>query len=372
MKNIKLGLYWDVDGHHMEVTKIYKNGKCQITETWIAEDTGKDCKHVETYKIGVDGDEEYAYAQDCEGYANPGHDGEDEYAWWARKYASGALNWEPEMETKEENKMDKKLDNAKTTFTLGGITFTETKTGYYYKSTGTLDKKGQPINRRIAKAAFEKAWEEFLQTKEDEEPVVVEPETVETEEPKTEDEKKAEPEVDHYTVSTFYAGMTGYVVKKNGVEVYNGFSADEIIERFGFNPNEVTEIDIPRKEEEPKKEEKKAKKAAKPRRSKDVAFEMDLLIGHITLTAKQVDFIKHLPDTNFWENGLDSEIWCDCLADEIGGQFAGKPMTVGAMISTLREKKLITMGRDTTRQGKPKFMALTDAGKAVAGKLGLE
>lgn len=114
------------------------------------------------------------------------------------------------------------------------------------------------------------------------------------------------------------------------------------------------------------------KKAAKPRRPKDVAFEMDTLIGHITLTVKQVDFIKHLPDTCFWENGLDSALWCDVLADEIGGQFTGKPMTVGAMISTLREKKLVEVAQETGRKGKPKSMVLTETGKAVAQELGLK
>lgn len=46
----------------------------------------------------------------------------------------------------------------------------------------------------------------------------------------------------HYTVSTYYAGMTGYVVEKDGVEVYNGFSVSEVIERFGFNPDEETDV----------------------------------------------------------------------------------------------------------------------------------
>ena len=109
------------------------------------------------------------------------------------------------------------------------------------------------------------------------------------------------------------------------------------------------------------------KKVAKPRRSKDIAYEGN----GVTLTAKQVDFIKHLPDTRFWEQGLDSMPWCDVLAEEIGGQFAGKPMTVGAMISTLREKNLVSVGRDLDRKGKPKFMALTDLGKVVAKELGL-
>lgn len=45
-------------------------------------------------------------------------------------------------------------------------------------------------------------------------------------------------EINGYTVRTFYAGMTGYVIEKDGQEVYCGYSVDEIIDRFGFNPNE--------------------------------------------------------------------------------------------------------------------------------------
>lgn len=119
-------------------------------------------------------------------------------------------------------------------------------------------------------------------------------------------------------------------------------------------------------------DQKKAK-AKKARKSKDVAFSYcpngtDV----ITLTAKQVDFIKHIPDTNFYENGLDSTPWCDILADEIGGQFAGKPMTVGAMISTLREKSLIRVGVDKVNGKRAKYFAFTDMGKQVATELGLE
>ena len=44
-----------------------------------------------------------------------------------------------------------------------------------------------------------------------------------------------------YTVSTFYAGMTGYVVCKDGVEVYHGYSVDEIIDRFEIHPDEMEE-----------------------------------------------------------------------------------------------------------------------------------
>lgn len=116
------------------------------------------------------------------------------------------------------------------------------------------------------------------------------------------------------------------------------------------------------------------KPARKPRKSKDIAYE-----GHgKTLTAKQVDFILHLSDTCFWEHGLESTPWIDCLCDEIGGQFANKPMTVGAMVSTLCEKGLGYRATDsltdmaTGRSRKATYFALTDLGKEIAKELGLE
>lgn len=109
------------------------------------------------------------------------------------------------------------------------------------------------------------------------------------------------------------------------------------------------------------------KKERKPRKSKDIAHESH---GK-TLTSKQVDFIRHIPDTCFYENGLESTMWCDVLADEIGGQFAGKPMTVGAMISTLREKDLIYVQAEKVNGKKSKYFGFTDLGKKVAKELGL-
>lgn len=110
------------------------------------------------------------------------------------------------------------------------------------------------------------------------------------------------------------------------------------------------------------------KKPRKARKSKDIAYE-----GHgKTLTAKQVDFIQHLPDTCYWEDGINSVIWVDCLCDEIGGQFADKPMTVGAMISTLCEKGLAVRAKDKINKRTATSMALTDLGKEIAKELGLE
>ena len=132
---------------------------------------------------------------------------------------------------------------------------------------------------------------------------------------------------------------------------------------------------IAREAEEAKKDavaEKKTNGQKKARRSKDVVYATDWEDKHITLTAKQADFIVHLQDTCFWEQGLDSMPWCDVLADEIGGQFAGKPMTTGAMISTLREKSVITVGTDRVNGKKCKYLQLTDVGKQIARDLGLE
>lgn len=106
---------------------------------------------------------------------------------------------------------------------------------------------------------------------------------------------------------------------------------------------------------------------SKKRRSKDVAYD-----GHdITLTSKQVDFIHHIPDTGFYEKGLDSALWCDVLVCEISGQFTNNPFVVGAMLSTLREKNLIEVGYDRVNGKKAKFFTFTDLGKMVAKELGL-
>ena len=114
--------------------------------------------------------------------------------------------------------------------------------------------------------------------------------------------------------------------------------------------------DTPKADKEPKKT---------ARRSKDVAFEMD----GVTLTGKQVEFLKEMQKTNFWENGADSVLWIDVLVDEIGGQFAGKPMTIGAIVSTLKEKRIIIVGFEKVNNRKCKTLELTELGKKIIGEL---
>lgn len=119
-----------------------------------------------------------------------------------------------------------------------------------------------------------------------------------------------------------------------------------------------------------KGETKKTKKSS--RSKKNAAFKKQFGEVEITLTEKQVDFFHHMQDTCFWEQGLDSTPWIDILCDEIGGQFENKPMTVGAMVSTLREKDLLIVGVQRINGRKAKYFALTDLGKKVITELGLK
>lgn len=119
-------------------------------------------------------------------------------------------------------------------------------------------------------------------------------------------------------------------------------------------------------EEEAKKSDKAAeKKVSKPRKSKDIAYEG----CGITLTTKQVTFLKGMKDDDFWEKGLDSALWIDVFCDTMAGTF-GK-ITMGALISTLKEKDIISVGDSKVNGKRCTFFVLTDLGKQVAKELGL-
>lgn len=205
-------------------------------------------------------------------------------------------------------------------FTLNGVEYIETEKGYFYRV--EAGKK-----TRIKKAEYEEAFDALCKTTDE----------------KIDDELFGDLEDEQVNewMDEIEAGMK----KKVEEQAESDKEAEDAV-------NKKTET----------------KKASKPRKSKDIAHESN----GVTLTAKQVDFIKHIPDTCFYEHGLDSIPWCDVLADEIGGQFAGKPMTVGAMISTLREKNLISVGQDRVNGKKCKFFQFTELGKQIAKELGLE
>lgn len=202
-------------------------------------------------------------------------------------------------------------------FEIDGIIYEANDKGtYFYKSTGSVDKKGNPIMKRVSRAVYEQAFEEYTQQAQD---------TADQWETEM-DEAKAEAEAKQA-------------------------EADKQAED-NFNKKHT---------------EKKAttKKAAK--KSKDVAYRHQ----DITLTAKQVDFLREMSETSFYEHGVQSTLWCDVLVDEIGGQFAGKAMTVGAMISTLREKDLIFVAVEKVNGKKSKYFGFTELGQMVLEELEL-
>lgn len=96
----------------------------------------------------------------------------------------------------------------------------------------------------------------------------------------------------------------------------------------------------------------------------------------IGLTEKHMVFLTGLPKCFCWDHGLDSSVWVFDVRDTLESVgMAG--MTVGAMISTLREKGLLYVGvgevKNTNGRARhEKYIELTDTGKKVAEALGIK
>lgn len=242
----------------------------------------------------------------------------------------------------------------------GTIFESNEKGNYFYKSTGRTDKKGNPVMMRVSRAVYEQGFDQYIAESRD---------AADKDAENNAKEENKLPEGFRIT-SEWDGDCYSYALYRGDEFILRAYdSADLYAEanKLASSDKEAEDTVNGKKERDEKKTP-----AKKSRRSKDVAFEYcPNGTDTITLTAKQVEFMAEMTKTSFWENGLESTLWCDILADEIGGQFAGKPMTVGAMISTLREKGLVNVGRDLDRKGHPKFMELTDMGKQVATELGL-
>ena len=227
----------------------------------------------------------------------------------------------------EFNKEENTMTTNTTTFELNGTTYrVNLETNRYSKVVGGK-------TTRIGKAEFEAAQSEYDLHCDTEE---LERYLQEQEESNTDEE-----------IATIIEGMDADTED-------DSISAEEFIEK-------VQKVE----------KEKKIRKERKAKAAKKNAYHTSTVAPGVTLTEKQVDFILHLSDSNFWENGLDSILWVDVLCDEIRGQFEGKPMTVGAMISTLCEKGLGSRGKDRVNGRKCTSFALTETGKQVAAELGL-
>lgn len=253
------------------------------------------------------------------------------------------------------NEEEKTMSN---TFTVNGFTYTsnDLQTRFY-----TIDADGKKT--RISRKAYEEAkadheaWVEEQKRLDEEQQIMID----EAWEAEAEAERKArEAKIAEDAKAT--------------EDAVNGIMAT-LTEEKPEKGKKKAKKEKTGKKDQPKAEAKE--KAKKTRKSKDIAHEHKDGDLTITLTAKQVDFVLHLSDSAFWEKGLDSILWCDVLCDEIGGQFEGKPMTIGAMISTLCEKGLGIRTKDrltdeaTGRSRKGTTFQLTEKGKEIAKELGL-
>ena len=117
----------------------------------------------------------------------------------------------------------------------------------------------------------------------------------------------------------------------------------------------------PTQDEAPATKPAKAKPVRKPRPRK----------SPLDLTEKQVFFLDNMRKDDFYEHGLDSTLWIDILTDTLSS-LGMNPMTTGAMVTTLREKGLISVGTEQREKKRLKAFNLTDLGKEVMVKYGLD
>lgn len=250
--------------------------------------------------------------------------------------------------------------NMKTTFTLNGTIYESNEKGnYFYKSTGNTDKKGNPVMMRIGRHIFEQAFEEYVQTGANQASADewdTEKEIEERKEKQAESDKTAEEVINKKTEKK--EEKLNAEMKKLG---YHRIDSEWNDIRYATDAHEVMAWNTV--EEGMKWVNEQTKKPSKPRRSKDIALEVD----GVTLTTKQVDFLKKLPNTDGWD-GIEQGVWTDMIAESIGWNA----MSVGAMISTLREKNLVTVVVQKINGKKCKGMNFTELGIAVAKEMGLD
>lgn len=118
------------------------------------------------------------------------------------------------------------------------------------------------------------------------------------------------------------------------------------------------------------------KKSSRSSRSlRNAAHRVEVDGQEIGLTEKHMMFFTNLPKCSFWDDGLDSSVWVFDVRETLA-QVGMMGMTVGAMISTLREKGLlrVMLGEVDSVNGRTrreKYVELTETGKKVAMALGV-
>lgn len=107
--------------------------------------------------------------------------------------------------------------------------------------------------------------------------------------------------------------------------------------------------------------EKQMPKKPVPRRRK---AEGCVTVGDVLLTPKQLEFMERLSEIPKWpEKGPDGEYAVFEYASELSDSYT--PISVGAIVTTLREKNLITTRKGTVDGVRGCLFTLTDLGKAT-------
>lgn len=252
---------------------------------------------------------------------------------------------------------------AKFEFTFNGITYG------YNESTDRYSKIENGKTRRIGKIEYAKAHDDWMETAIDE---------YEKNEPVAEDKETAEQGL------TFEELMN--LAKKhynNGgdgvVECWDENTYNTYIDQFGpitekvafqiFGADADDRADAEFHNQQVKEQDKKPAK----KRVKVGGMEFAEDGVSVVLTDKQVKFVQLLPTSGFWDRGVDSSLWVSVLCDELAEEMGA--MTIGAMISTLREKGLLVVGvgqygENVDKKGrKEKVIAFTELGRKVAAKV---
>jgi len=264
---------------------------------------------------------------------------------------------EAEEEAKEIMKEEETMKSTTEFTTKSGMTYSISGTRYF--KAGLNGKK-----TRIGKTEYELALDLYNkeQTAED-----------------AQAELDKEPcHVDRVTIEHDFDGDTNFwTVRVNGKAVSNHYSYDEAkaeAAKLGKLEDEVQDPELEQIMDETGMDASDAelernvrneqKKPSKPRRSKDVAFEMDFGTSKVTLTAKQVDFFRELRETEAYKED-ENDMVIEDVTITIKGQFEDKPMTVGAMISTLCEKRLGTRIKAKIGNRTMTLFGLTPIGKDI-------
>lgn len=76
------------------------------------------------------------------------------------------------------------------------------------------------------------------------------------------------------------------------------------------------------------------------------------------ITPMEEKFMRAIPQQDFYEDGLDSVLWTDCLLDDLSEQGLSTKQT-RAILSTLQQKEMICV----SGKGRDCSLSLLEAGK---------